>query len=154
MRTRVSRQLSQRGIGQLTALVLLGALAAFVLTGLYFGSDLLSNYRFQSELNRLAQLAREECGQWPQLPQTCVACHGFNGSPVNDRYARLAGQPAAYISAQLRGFASGARHHPTMTPLALALSDEEVRQLSAYFERQTPHAYDAPALSAQSVASG
>lgn len=91
---------------------------------------------------------------WPRVSRTCVLCHGFHGSPLNNRYPRLSGQPAEYLAAQLRAFADGTRKNPTMTSLAMALSSDEVNRLSRYFSRQTPTPYAPSAVDQASISEG
>ena len=68
----------------------------------------------------------------------CAACHGPNGNSINPEWPRLAGQNAVYIAEQLRLFRSGVRDNPVMKPLVSNLSDQDISDLSVYFEAQTP----------------
>jgi cytochrome c553 len=65
--------------------------------------------------------------------QACVACHGALGLSVAPDAPNLAGQPAIYLSAQLRAFRSGARKHEVMNVMAKPLSDEAIVQLAAWY---------------------
>ncbi len=65
--------------------------------------------------------------------QACAVCHGPLGVSVTPDAPNLAGQPALYLSAQLRAYRSGARKHEVMAVLAKPLSDEEITQLAAWF---------------------
>ncbi|AZE89463.1 c-type cytochrome [Pseudomonas orientalis] len=61
----------------------------------------------------------------------CVACHGADGLGLAAAgFPRLAGLPAQYVRRQLADYASGARSHPVMQPLASALTDAEIAALS------------------------
>jgi cytochrome c553 len=73
----------------------------------------------------------------------CSACHGPNGNSVNPEWPRLAGQSAVYIAEQLRLFRSGVRNNPVMKPLATSLSDQDIDDLSVYYEAQTPAGLEA-----------
>lgn len=65
---------------------------------------------------------------------TCAACHGRDGRAVDVKaYPDLAGQSAAAIYKQLHDFSSGSRRSPVMTPLAQALTDEQMVAVSAHF---------------------
>jgi cytochrome c553 len=67
----------------------------------------------------------------------CGACHGATGnSVVNPEWPSLAGQGHEYIVEQLELLKSGVRVAPTMAPLALALSAQDMADLAAYFEKQ------------------
>lgn len=68
----------------------------------------------------------------------CTACHGTNGNSVNPEWPSLAGQNAAYTAEQLKLFRAGHRNNAVMYPLAMALTDEDIADLSAYFAAQTP----------------
>ena len=63
----------------------------------------------------------------------CAACHGAAGISAIPMYPNLAGQKEAYLAKQLKDFKSGARKDPVMAPMAMALSDEDVANISAYF---------------------
>jgi cytochrome c553 len=64
----------------------------------------------------------------------CAQCHAFNGvSDASGAFPRLAGQSAYYLAAQLRDFASGVRASALMSPIAKALSPEDIADVTAYF---------------------
>ncbi|HEY3433914.1 MAG TPA: c-type cytochrome [Rhodocyclaceae bacterium] len=67
----------------------------------------------------------------------CIACHGADGNSVIPANPKLAGQHADYIAKQLREFKSGARSNPIMLGMASALSDDDMRNVGAWFESQT-----------------
>jgi len=71
----------------------------------------------------------------------CAACHGMDGNPVEGMpYPRLAGQSERFIARELALFKAGQRTTglaPAMTPFALDLSAQDMRDLGAFFERQT-----------------
>jgi cytochrome c553 len=64
----------------------------------------------------------------------CAQCHAFNGvSDASGAFPRLAGQSAYYLAAQLRDFASGVRASALMSPIAKALSPDDIADVTAYF---------------------
>ena len=68
----------------------------------------------------------------------CAACHGPDGNsplPVNPS---LAGQIPDYLYKQLRDFKSGARKNAVMTGMVATLSEEDMRNVAAYFAGQKP----------------
>jgi cytochrome c553 len=69
---------------------------------------------------------------------TCAACHGADGNSVTPDWPMLAGQHASYIVRQLKAFKNGERTDVTMKPFADMLSDQEMLDVAAYFEAQTP----------------
>jgi cytochrome c553 len=72
-----------------------------------------------------------------QKVQTCSVCHGLNGNSVNPVWPKLAGQHAEYTLKQLQGFKNGGRANPQMTPMASALSDQDMQDIAAYYAGQS-----------------
>jgi cytochrome c553 len=71
-------------------------------------------------------------GKGATLAMACTMCHGARGtSPAGTPH--LAGQPASATYKQLRDFVSGHRSSAIMQPLVAALSDQDMRDLSAYY---------------------
>lgn len=66
----------------------------------------------------------------------CAACHGPDGNSVNPEWPKLAGQHPAYLVEQLRAFKTGHRQNATMAPMAKNLSEQDMRDLAAYFASQ------------------
>ena len=67
---------------------------------------------------------------------TCVACHGESGVSVSPIWPKLAGQHESYISSQLHEFKKGIdgkRNNAIMYGVSLALSNEDIDDLSAYY---------------------
>lgn len=120
------------------------ACAGLLVVALMVGPDLWAYRQFGNELDRQAAAHQANGGPWPQMQDSCALCHGINGQPRNASYAALAGQPASYIEAQLRAFASGQRSNPIMAPLALELSDQKIRELSRYYARQPAQPNERP----------
>lgn len=67
---------------------------------------------------------------------TCVACHGANGNSTNPEWPKLAGQSSKYIYEQLVAFKTQTRKQPIMMGQASALSDQEMRDVAAFFSQQ------------------
>ena len=64
----------------------------------------------------------------------CAQCHAFNGvSDASGAFPRLSGQSAFYLAGELRDFASGVRASALMSPIARALSPDDVADVAAYF---------------------
>ncbi len=68
----------------------------------------------------------------------CAACHGPNGNSTNPLWPRLAGQNAVYLDEQLQLFKAGVRNNPVMMPMATMLSDQDIDNISVYYQAQTP----------------
>jgi len=70
----------------------------------------------------------------PNGVAACASCHGAHGEGnAAASFPRLAGLPAAYLSAQLNHFAEGTRQNPIMTTMAKQLSQGERDAVAAYF---------------------
>ena len=70
--------------------------------------------------------------------EMCVGCHGENGISQMDNIPSLAGQLDQYIQWQLVYFRSGARKNEQMQPIVEQLTNEDIRNLGAYFASLTP----------------
>lgn len=75
---------------------------------------------------------------------TCAACHGADGNASLTMYPKIAGQHAEYLYKQLQEFKSGARPDPVMAGMVAALSDQDMKDLAAYFSSQTMSAGSTP----------
>ncbi|MCK9685408.1 c-type cytochrome [Scleromatobacter humisilvae] len=65
----------------------------------------------------------------------CAGCHGPVGAGIPSQYARLGGQHAEYVSAELGLFRAGKRSNsPQMTAIAARMSDAEIAAVSDYVE--------------------
>jgi cytochrome c553 len=64
----------------------------------------------------------------------CAQCHAFNGaSDGSGAFPRIAGQSAHYLAKQLRDFGSGVRDNSVMSPIAKALTSDDITDVSAYY---------------------
>jgi len=68
---------------------------------------------------------------------TCGACHGIDGNPASPQYPKLAGQHESYIARQLMLFKTQKRPNPIMMPMTMALSEQDMHDLGAYFAGKT-----------------
>jgi cytochrome c553 len=68
----------------------------------------------------------------------CVGCHGENGISQAENIPSLAGQQDQFTQWQLVFFRSGARKNEQMQPIAEQVSNEDIRNLGAYFASLTP----------------
>jgi len=65
----------------------------------------------------------------------CAGCHGPAGAGIPSQYARLGGQHAEYVSAELTLFRAGKRgNSPQMATIAARMSDAEIAAVSDYIE--------------------
>jgi cytochrome c553 len=68
--------------------------------------------------------------------EACVSCHGVGGKSLVPTFPKLNGQHAVYLESTLKEFRSGVRKNALMSPFATGLSDEDIRDLAAYFQAQ------------------
>ncbi|WPC03859.1 c-type cytochrome [Pseudomonas benzenivorans] len=119
-------------------LLVLGVVAVVAVLLAVYGRDGLDLYRLMGHVETSSEANQADGGAWPRLTDACIGCHGVQGHSQHQGYPALAGQPAPYLAAQLKRFASGERANPNMGPLAITLSEVEIEQLSAYFAKQPP----------------
>ena len=74
----------------------------------------------------------------------CAACHGADGNSLVPMYPSLAGQSPSYIAKQLADFKAGmtsggkqGRVDPIMGGMAMALNEQDMKDLGAYYNAQT-----------------
>ncbi|MCC5793813.1 MAG: cytochrome c4 [Chromatiales bacterium] len=77
-----------------------------------------------------------EAGQAKSAP--CAACHGPDGNSVNPDWPSLAGQHASYLIDTLRAYQDGRRDNVLMTSQAMALSEQDILDLAAFYAAQQP----------------
>lgn len=91
-------------------------------------------YRGDMPLNAAQKLAQQ--GAWERQIPACASCHGPAGTGLGDAFPPLAGQPAAYLAAQLMAWQNGTRHNDPndlMGHIAKSLTAEEVQGVAQYF---------------------
>ena len=84
----------------------------------------------------------------------CIGCHGIVGYqasfPEIHKVPMISGQGAKYIVSALTAYKKGERKHPTMRGIAGSLSDTDMADLAAYYEKlgaaSTPAVADTPAV--------
>jgi cytochrome c553 len=68
----------------------------------------------------------------------CIGCHGIIGYqasfPEIHKVPMISGQSAKYIAAALNAYKKGERKHPTMRGISESLSDQDITDISAYYE--------------------
>jgi len=89
-------------------------------------------------------------GDWPNGLPACNQCHGPGGTGVGEDFPALAGQPQAYLAAQLHAWREG-RRPPLplglMPAVASRLSDADIQAVADYYARLPQAAPSAPAPS-------
>jgi cytochrome c553 len=67
----------------------------------------------------------------------CFQCHGIDGKGDGAAaFPRLTAQSYSYLYESMKDYASGARQNAVMTPIAKALDDQQMRDVSAYYAAQ------------------
>ena len=91
-----------------------------------------------------AEVAKADTTKGGAIAQAvCVACHGPDGNAVGNSFPKLAGQHESYLVKQLNNFKvqAGAqmplRMNASMVPYAMALSEQDIRNVSAFYAKQT-----------------
>jgi cytochrome c553 len=71
-----------------------------------------------------------------QKAASCASCHGDDGNSMVATFPKLAQQHSSYLEQQLHAFKDGSRSDPMMSPMAMALSDEDIKDISSYYATQ------------------
>jgi len=73
------------------------------------------------------------------LADTCMGCHGIAGyrnAYPSYRVPKLGGQHDEYMVLALQGYKNKTRAHPTMQAQAATMTEQDMRDLTAYFTAQ------------------
>ena len=70
--------------------------------------------------------------------QVCAGCHGENGVSQTENIPSLAGQPDQFLQWQLVFFRAGSRKNEQMQPIVEEITNEDIRNLGAYFSQLAP----------------
>lgn len=90
-----------------------------------------------ASLAPLAQAQDVAAGQ--KKAAMCIGCHGIPGYqasfPEIHKVPMISGQNAKFIEASLQAYKKGERKHPTMKAIAGSLTDQDMADLAAYYEK-------------------
>jgi len=78
-----------------------------------------------------------DAGAGRSVAAMCAGCHGNNGMSLNPDWPNLAGQHADYLVSSLKAFKAEARKNDLMSPMAAGLSEADMRNVAAYFSRNS-----------------
>jgi cytochrome c553 len=70
--------------------------------------------------------------------EVCTGCHGENGVSQTENIPSLAAEPDQYLQWQLVFFRAGARKNEQMQPIVEQITNEDIRDLGAYFAALAP----------------
>lgn len=66
----------------------------------------------------------------------CAGCHGPDGNSPSGNFPKIAGQHEKYLFKQLQDYKSGARKNALMAGQVANLSEQDMRDLAAYYAAQ------------------
>ena len=75
-----------------------------------------------------------------QWAERCDRCHGINGNSADPHVPALAAQRADYLEKVLDAYRSGVRRSPEMAAMVDVLSENDIKNLAAYYARQKARA--------------
>jgi hypothetical protein len=94
-----------------------------------------------SGLPALADGAAADAAHGAKRAYSCLGCHGIpsyrNTYPAY-HVPKIGGQHESYLVAALAEYRSGARPHPTMRTQAGSMSEQDARDIAAYFATTAP----------------
>jgi cbb3-type cytochrome c oxidase subunit III len=67
----------------------------------------------------------------------CSACHGQDGNSMNPLWPSLAGQHKQYTIHTLRAYQNGTRVDAVMQAQVMALTEQDIEDIAAYYNAQT-----------------
>ena len=87
-----------------------------------------------TDANRGAVIAAQGAAGAP----ACAVCHAFDGtSDTTGAFPRIDGQFASYLEQQMRDFASSERMNAIMSPIAKALSADDIADVAEYYANRS-----------------
>lgn len=96
-----------------------------------------------------AQEAKGDVEAGKQKIAMCIGCHGIQGYqasfPEVHKVPMISGQSGKYIAAALVAYQKGERKHPTMRGIAESLSEQDIADVSAYYEQHGKTSAELPA---------
>ncbi|MDH3320460.1 MAG: c-type cytochrome [Betaproteobacteria bacterium] len=72
--------------------------------------------------------------------ERCDRCHGANGNSIEPLMPRLAAQRADWLEKVLEAYRTDARKSTAMAAMSALMSEQDVKELAAYYARQSAHA--------------
>ena len=72
-----------------------------------------------------------------EVSKQCVTCHGEDGNSPAPNFPRLAGQHEDYLVHALESYKLGTRKNAIMAGIVAALSEEDMRNVAAFYSIQS-----------------
>lgn len=81
----------------------------------------------------VSPIAAQDAAAGARKAVACQTCHGLDGLSRLPDAPHLAGQPAPYLERALRAYRDGERRNEVMSIAAKPLSEQDIRDLAAYY---------------------
>lgn len=114
------------------------SLLALKLSAVVLSAMVLSAGTTAAFANEPAAAAKVDLAKGQEKAQMCLACHSADGSRGSPAYPIIQGQHAEYLVKQLHEFKSGKRANAIMSGMAAPLSEEDMRNVSAFYASKQP----------------
>lgn len=86
-------------------------------------------------------IERGDVERGEDLSLACMACHSTDATNNNPEWPRLYGQHGEYLLQALRDYKSGSRENAIMQMQVDHLSEQDLRDLAAYFSQREGQLY-------------
>jgi cytochrome c553 len=87
----------------------------------------------------MTSVQAQDAAKGAQKAAMCIGCHGIPGYqssfPEVHKVPMISGQNAKYIVAALTAYKKGERKHPTMRAIASSMTDADMADLAAHYEK-------------------
>lgn len=104
----------------------------------------------------LSSARAQSATQGEQKVAMCIGCHGIVGYqasfPEVYKVPMIGGQGAKYIVSALNAYKKGQRKHPTMRAIAGSMTDADMAEVAAWYEKQGRAASPVKPVAAATVA--
>jgi cytochrome c553 len=81
--------------------------------------------------------AAGDAGAGKDKAVSCNACHGADGNSIAPNFPNLAEQSESFLYKQMKDFKEGKRKDPTMNAMIMALDDQAMQDVAAFYAGQT-----------------
>jgi cytochrome c553 len=98
--------------------------------------DLAAYFSAQGELASGSSKTSARIERGKEKATTCTACHGENGVSAMPNWPTLAGQHEDYLLQVMTQYKLGSRTDPVMVGQVLNLTDDDIKDLAAYYAAQ------------------
>jgi cytochrome c553 len=103
----------------------------FMMRSIWFATALVAGFA-------IAPLHAADIAAGKEKAELCVGCHGEGGISQTENIPSLAAQPDQFIQWQLVFFRAGTRKNEQMQPIIEQITNDDIRNLGAYFASLPP----------------